>query len=156
MTNLRLWDQLAKKCTIPRCKTHSKRKLASEVSRSGQNFPLPMFFKVPFYTLQSQETFHSEFLLRPVDNHVGRHAKQPQERGGTPICGLYRYVSPNRIWFLSLRLWTGYKTQPSSLEDEYTVKPLLSRHLPDLPKSPLIEGVRSIKVRKNSTMFVND
>ena len=77
-------------------------RLAPEVSRSGQNFPRPRFFKVPFYTLQSQETFHSEHLLGLVYNHFGRPAKQSQERGGTSICGLYRSVSPNRICFLLL------------------------------------------------------
>ena len=103
-----IWDSETRwqeKGKIPRCKTPSKMRLASKVSRSGQNFPSSTFFKVSCYTLQPQETFHSEYLLGLVYNHLGRPAKQPQKEGGTPICGLYRYVSPNRICSLPLRLW---------------------------------------------------
>lgn len=109
MANLRLWDPLAKKCKIPRCKTHSKMRLASEVSRSHQNFLRLKFFKILFYTLQPQETFHSEYLLGPVYNHFGRPAKQSQERGGTSVCGLQVCVTQQDMLLASLTLEQGIK-----------------------------------------------
>ena len=101
---------VGKKCKIPRCKTHSKLTLASEVSRSHQNFPILKFFKIPFYTLQPQEKFHSEYLLGLVYNHFGRPAKQSHERGGTSICGLpYVCVTQHDMLFASLTLEQGIK-----------------------------------------------
>ena len=67
-----------------------KMKLASEVSRSGQNFPLPMFSRyhsIPFSLRKHSTQNISWDLFMTI---LGELQNNPQERGGTSICGLYR------------------------------------------------------------------
>ena len=83
-----------------------KMKLASEVSRSGQNFPVPMFSRyhsIPF-SLRKHSTQNISWdlfmtILGELQNNPRREVVLP-------------YVD-------STGSGTGYKTQPSSLEDEY-------------------------------------
>ena len=75
-------------------------------------FSETQIFKVPFYTLQPQETFQSEYLLGLVYDHFGRTAKQPPgERWYSHMWAKQAYA------FCLSDSGTRYKTQPSSLED---------------------------------------
>ena len=106
MTNLRLWDQLAKKMQDTEMQNSLKMKLASEVSRSGQNFPLPMFSRyhsMPF-SLRKHSTQNISWDL--FTTILGELQNNPRREVVLP------YVD-------STGSGTGYKTQPSSLEDEY-------------------------------------
>lgn len=63
---------------------------------------------------------HSEYLLGLVYNHFGRPAKQSHERGGTSIIMWPSICLCHPTWyaFCLSDSGTGYKTQPSSLEDD--------------------------------------
>lgn len=96
---------VGKKCKIPRCKTHSKLTLASEVSRSHQNFPILKFFKIPFYTLQPQEKSTQNISWDLFITILGDLQNNPTREVVLPYVAFRMSVSPNMICFLPLWLW---------------------------------------------------
>ena len=110
---------MAKKMQDTEMQNSLKMKLASEVSRSGQNFPLPMFSRyhsIPF-SLRKHSTQNISWdlfitILGDLQNNHRREVVLPYV-GSTGLC------HPTGYAFCLSDSGTGYKTQPSSLEDGY-------------------------------------
>ena len=95
-------------------------------------------------TKNSREARENERRSREKNKNKLLPLQSP--RGFSALARLYYLVRPTKTAMLRRLLFSPCRY----LHVSYTVKPLLSRHLRDLPKCPLNKGC------KHCTMFVTD